>query len=854
MTYLSAGAGNSTSSGPRAWQLPVFVGVTSAVVASVSYATGWGPLLLVGFVLVAACALWAFGSSATRWTQCFAILWTVLAQTAIGTGIAPSVIHPPLLYGVAGLGLLGTLITITLLGRWTLRNELAQGDLQQTESRFYALLSNAADVIMVTDEGGLLEYASPAFERTLGLSPESYYGQSTAMFIHPEDIELVNAQLDALAAEHGNEIRTQLRIRDAKGTWRQFQATVSNQMDDPYVGGIVANLQDITELVEAHEWFRSAFEDAPTGMALASINGVILRANRAYGSILGRSPTEILGTRIYDFTHPEDLGRDELELRRLTEENRDGYELEKRYVHSDGREIWAMVHVSCVRDSVGRPQYLIGQIQDVTEARGMRERLAHAAIHDPLTGLPNRELFMDRLEMALRRAGRRGRHVAVAFVDLDRFKLVNDGLGHAAGDELLKAAASRLSNAVRMEDTVARFGGDEFTILWELNADQDGLSVTRRVLEELQRPFDVDGAPVFVTASAGLVVCKDGSETAASILRDADSAMYVAKETGRARVELFDGKGSAKALESLRVMSELHRALADQELELRYQPIVDLGSGGLVAVEALVRWQHPQRGLLAPDQFISLAEESGLIVPLGAWVLEEACAQAARWQQVATASGSRPVEVGINISPRQLIDTGFVDLVAVALASSGIDAGLLCLEITESTLMRNERACTEALDCLRKLGVRISIDDFGTGYSSLSYLKHFRIDSLKIDRTFVDGIGEEPDDSVIAGAVIALAHSLGLTAVAEGVETEIALEELRRLGCDRVQGYLLGPPQHVEELEAAFLRLPDPGICANPDTIAQASSVGASKRFDLQLERLAGEAGALGIGAGGKVD
>ncbi|MGH9030210.1 MAG: PAS domain S-box protein, partial [Acidimicrobiales bacterium] len=561
--------------GRRHWDLPAFVGFNTGVITVVAYATGWGPILSIGFIFGAGSALQLFGSAATRWNLSFTFFWMVLAQLGIALGIAPTMIRQPLVNGLAGLSLLGALLTIALLGRVTAAREKVESDLRQSEGRFKALVSNAADVIIVVDEHGLLKYVSPAFERTLGLSPACYYDRSTAAFIHPEDLEHVNEQFPIIAADPTKVIRTHLRIRDSKGAWRQFEATIANRMDDPDVRGIVGNLHDITDLLEAHEWFRSAFEDAPIGIALATTDGVILRANRAYGSILGRSATDVLGASIRDFTHPDDWSRNEFQMRRISEEGSDGYELEKRYIHSDGHEVWAMVHVSCVRDSVGRPRYMIGQIQDVTEARGMRERLAHAAIHDPLTGLPNRELFMDRLNMALRRAGRNGRQVAVAFLDLDRFKLVNDGLGHATGDELLTAAANRLREALRAEDTVARFGGDEFTILWELERDQDALEVARRVLDELQRPFEFDEAPVFVTASAGVAVCTDASIPAARLLRDADSAMYLAKESGRARVELFDGEGSAQALESLRVLSELHKALADGEFELHYQPIVD---------------------------------------------------------------------------------------------------------------------------------------------------------------------------------------------------------------------------------------------------------------------------------------
>jgi len=348
---------------------------------------------------------------------------------------------------------------------------------------------------------------------------------------------------------------------------------------------------------------------------------------------------------------------------------------------------------------------------------------------------------------------------------------------------------------------VARFGGDEFTILWEGVADEaEAVAVAGRVLDELQRPFDLDGSPVYVSASIG-VSLTDGTALPSSLLRDADAAMYLAKDEGRGRVAVFDGKGHAVALENLHVINELHRALSEGEFRVHYQAIVDLETDQLVGAEALVRWEHPRRGLLLPDQFIKVAEDCGLIVPVGEWVLGEACRQTAEWNRTAAASGLAPVEVNVNISPRQLASPDFVGSVEAALAESGVDPSLVCLEITESTLMRDERAAADVLTRLRALGVRIGIDDFGTGYSSLSYLKHFPIDSLKVDRTFVEALGAESDESAIVAAVVSLAHSLGLVAVAEGVETERAMLELRRLGCDRAQGFLLARPAPVEEHE-----------------------------------------------------
>ncbi|MGH9302280.1 MAG: putative bifunctional diguanylate cyclase/phosphodiesterase, partial [Acidimicrobiales bacterium] len=468
-----------------------------------------------------------------------------------------------------------------------------------------------------------------------------------------------------------------------------------------------------------------------------------------------------------------------------------------------------------------RPQYLIGQVQDITEQHDMRQHLAHAAIHDPLTGLPNRVLFLDRLNMALSRSERSGRRVAVAFLDLDRFKLVNDGLGHAAGDELLQAVAGRLRESLRGENTVARLGGDEFTILFEdIDEESQVLTVAERILAELQRPFELDGSPVFVTASIG-VVSADGSASSTGMLRDADTAMYLAKEAGRNRVEVFNDQSHTMALEALHVINELHTALAREEFRLHYQPIVDVATGHVVATEALVRWQHPGRGLVSPDQFIPLAEDCGVIVQLGAWVLRSACEQTASWNNTARMLGIDPIEVHVNVSPRQLTSPDFVDLVAATLAGAGIAPGVLCLEVTETTLMSDQQASAQVLHSLRALGVRISVDDFGTGYSSLAYLKRFPIDSLKVDRSFVDGLGEEAEDSVIVSAIIALAHSLGLSAVAEGVETEIALEELRRLECDRAQGYLLGYPQppeclHAVLFESRMIPARSPGVSLAP--------------------------------------
>ena len=785
----------------RTWHMPAYVVVNMVVITVVAYGTGWGPILAVGYLFGSGGGFRLFGSRVTRWAVVSTVACMALGQTGIGLGIVPSLISQPLVHGLAALSLLGTVLTIGLLGRATAERETAVVELRQSERRFKALVSNASDIIMVVDVDGTLEYVSPAFERLLGISAAPYFERSAAEFIHPLDLRSIVEEFPRLAADPDQSLRTHVRIRDADGRWRHFETTISDRTHDPDVRGIVGNLHDVTDLLEANERFRSAFEDAPIGIAVTGLDGRILRANRAFGTIVGRTALDVVGTRIQSLACPQDAGLDGTQRRLVASGHSEGFELEKRLLHAQGHEVWAHVHVSVVRDSGGRPLHLIEQVQDVTEQRRMRDRLAHAAIHDPLTGLPNRTLFLDRLGMALSRALRQEQHVAVAFLDLDRFKLVNDGLGHGAGDDLLQAVAQRIAGSLREEDTVARFGGDEFTILWEGLADEaEAVVVARRVLEELQRPFDLQGSPVYVSASIG-VALTDGTALPSSLLRDADAAMYMAKDEGRGRVAVFDGKGHAVALENLHVINELHRALSDGEFRIHYQAIVDLVTDQVIGAEALVRWQHPRRGLLLPDQFIKVAEDCGLIVPIGDWVLAEACRQTAEWNRRAAAADMAPVEVNVNVSPRQLSSPDFVGSVKDALEDSGIDPSLVCLEITEGTLMRDERSAADALTRLRALGVRIGIDDFGTGYSSLSYLKHFPIDSLKVDRTFVETLGAESDESVIVRAVVTLAHSLGLVAVAEGVETDRAMLELRRLGCDRAQGFLLGRPVPVEEHE-----------------------------------------------------
>ena len=437
-------------------------------------------------------------------------------------------------------------------------------------------------------------------------------------------------------------------------------------------------------------------------------------------------------------------------------------------------------------------------LNDAAAVEGMRRAFddaVHQATHDPLTGLPNRSLVLDRLDQALFRAERSGARVTVLFADLDRFKVVNDSFGHSVGDRVLLTVSERLLAAVRPLDTVGRLAGDEFVVVCEGLSDDEAALVAARVAAAVSEPIVLEGRETVITASIGIAHAEPGTR-AEHILRDSDVAMYRAKERGRSRIELFDADMRRRMLARLETERSLGRAIAEGGLRLDYQPIVSLGDHTVSATEALVRWEHPERGVVHPAEFVSLAEESGLILPLGRWVLGEACRQLAAWR----AAGRSALRVAVNLSARQFADPDLTAVVAEALARAGLPADALWLEITESVLMEEVEDSAETLRALKRLGVHLSVDDFGTGYSSLSYLKRFPVDLLKIDRSFVDGLGTDPDDGAIVLAIVSLARALRLGVVAEGVEHPWQLEALRSLGCDAVQGYLVGRPGPADRL------------------------------------------------------
>jgi diguanylate cyclase (GGDEF)-like protein len=426
-------------------------------------------------------------------------------------------------------------------------------------------------------------------------------------------------------------------------------------------------------------------------------------------------------------------------------------------------------------------------------------------LRDPLTGLPSRLLFNNRLSQALERLQRRrGRYVAVLFLDLDRFKVINDSLGHTAGDKLIEAVAERLRHSLRRHETVARFGGDEFAILCEdISDEQDAIAVGERVLRSFATPFHLAHGDSTSSASLGIALSADPDQNVEELIRDADAAMYRAKEAGGGRLMLFDEVTRQRALTRLHTEAALRVAIERDEFRVYFQPEVSVETGAIVGLEALVRWEHPDDGLVGPDRFIALAEETGLIVPIGTWVLNESCRLAQKWQ--AERAEDEPLVVRVNVSARQLAHDDLIDLVAAALERTGMDPAHLCLEVTESVLVEDPESSVKTLSALKELGVKIAVDDFGTGYSSLEYLRTFPVDCVKIDRSFVRGIPHSSEDVAIVNAVIELGHALGLSVTAEGVETDEQLGNLQTTGCDTAQGFLFSRPEHPDVVEKLLL-------------------------------------------------
>jgi diguanylate cyclase (GGDEF)-like protein/PAS domain S-box-containing protein len=488
-------------------------------------------------------------------------------------------------------------------------------------------------------------------------------------------------------------------------------------------------------------------------------------------------------------------------------ETNSAYEMEERVVWPDGQVRTLASWGEVVADEEGRPLRMVGICWDITDRKTMEARLVHGTLHDALTGLPNRSLLEDRLALAVRALARREQPLGLLFLDVDHFKFVNDSLGHDAGDALLVSVAERIAATVRPGDTVARFGGDEFVVVCEeLASAGEALGLAQRIQDAVSAPLVVSGTELVVSVSTGIALTTDPETLPGSLLRDADSAMYNAKRSGRARSVVFADEMREQVIGRFETETQLRRALAEGQLRVHYQPILALAGsapGSVGAVEALVRWEHPTRGLVLPAEFVTIAEDTGLIVPLGEWVLEEACRQVVAWD----VQGTR-LSVSVNVSGVQITQPDVVSRVAAVLDRTGVDPSRVALEMTESVLMRDAEETLSVLRALKDLGVRLHGDDFGTGYSSLSYLKRFPVDAVKVDRSFVDGLANDPEDIAIVEAIISLAHTLGIEVIAEGVESLPQLQALQAMGCESAQGYLFSRPVPAQDVARTLVEIP----------------------------------------------
>ncbi|WP_233270201.1 bifunctional diguanylate cyclase/phosphodiesterase [Stutzerimonas stutzeri] len=691
--------------------------------------------------------------------------------------------------------------------------------LRDSERRYRMLADSLQDLIFTTDSAVRIDYVSPSVEAMLGYSPQWMARNGLGRLVtKPRQIarfydlmrRVRNASADPIAfAELGQNLLGQplhfdCLAADGRAVTIELRIMLIRNENNRFDGALCIG-RDISQQRQAEKELRRAatvFDHSTAAIVVTDPAGRIVQVNPAFQRITGYGSDEMLGKL------PTALSADRQQANQMTFV-RDQilqagtWEGEFWLKRKDGETYPCWVGITAARDDENDLVSYVCFFSDMSERKASEKRIHRLAYYDSLTQLPNRTLFQDRLHNSLQLAARRGAWIALMFLDLDRFKPINDSLGHAAGDRMLKDVAMRLASCVDEDDTVARMGGDEFTFLLHPCADRDealnrAIHVSERILASLTEPFVLSGREFFVTASIGIALSPQDGDDISQLMKNADTAMYHAKERGKNNFQFYQAEMNASALERLELESDLRHALEQQQFVLHYQPQFLADGRTLTGVEALLRWQHPGRGLVPPGDFIPALEELGLVVEAGDWVLGEACRQIAAWQ----AQGLAVPKVSVNLSARQFADGLLGQRIASILESSGILPACLELELTESILMQNVDEAMRILDSLKGLGPSIAIDDFGTGYSSLNYLKAFPIDVLKIDHSFVDGLPTGEQDGQIARAIIAMAHSLSLSVIAEGVENQAQLDFLREHGCDEVQGFYLGQPMPGSELQA----------------------------------------------------
>jgi diguanylate cyclase (GGDEF)-like protein/PAS domain S-box-containing protein len=674
------------------------------------------------------------------------------------------------------------------------------------QEKYRDIFDNASEGIYQTTPQGTYLSANPALARILG------YDSASELITAVNDIEHQLYLEPARRREFIDRMRNQGRVigyesrvyrKDGSTIWVSENCRcVRNEAGDVlYYEGTCT---DITErrasgeaLRESEERYALALRGANDGIFDWNLKTGEIYFSERWKQMLGCAADQVRACprEWFERVHPDDLAPVQAAIASHWDGSTEHFEIEHRMKHSDGGWRWMLSRGIAIRHpNNGKATRMAGSMTDVTQRKQVEEQLLSEALRDALTGLPNRALFMDRLERAVAR-GRRGEGVrcAVLFLDMDRFKVVNDSLGHQAGDQLLIDFAKRLSTCLRPGDTVARLGGDEFTVLLEdVQSEAEATHVADRMLASLKSSFQVCGRDMIVTASIGIALSGTDSTRPQDLLRDADTAMYRAKAAGRNRHQLFDAAMHQRAVKLLDTENDLRRAVERNEFELHYQPIVEIGTGRIKAFEALVRWRRPERGLVMPGEFISLAEETGLITSIGKWVLNEACRQTAAWHR--EIPNRADVGIAVNLSAKQFTQPDLREQIKEALRRTGLPAESLILEITESVVMVNAEHAAEVLRNLKALGLRVNIDDFGTGYSSLAYLQKFPVDTMKIDRSFISRLDGTAENTEIVRTIVTLAHNLSMTVTAEGVETDMQLEYLARMACENSQGFLMSRP------------------------------------------------------------
>jgi diguanylate cyclase (GGDEF)-like protein/PAS domain S-box-containing protein len=808
---VATAAGIWRTRSPSRVRLHAWIASQTILVTATIYATGWGPALAIGLIIVGQEALAVTGSSSERAVLGWTLSCLATGEVLIALGWVPSLVPVPEVHGLAVLMGIGIVFSNRSLRTALIEREEAAASTERRERWFRALVQSSSDLVFAVDLSSTVNYASPSCVTVLGYEPQVLLGSQAGLLVHEDDIENLRVTLGRTLNVTGGSVEFSIRVRHQDGTWRWLEGVATNLLDDPAVSGIVINARDVTERRARLQRQAAISELGPEVLRATTLEASVQSATDVINRILDARACQVVAVLKTGDANQGSVG--------IAADTPSGGEAlvvrdeppNLRVPVGDPDQPLSYIDVFTENlltpDDVQFVESVSGIVLSATLRFSAEDAIRHQAMHDPLTGLPNRALFNDRLAHAISRRARMAGYVAVMIVDLDGFKNVNDSLGHLAGDALLMAVARRFETCLREFDTIARLGGDEFAILFdELDAADQAGRVAQRVLDALVSPLPLPGREVAIGASVGIALTDQVDAMADRLLADADAAMYRAKRDGKGCYRVFEPAMHTAAVERMNLEQELRTAIRDGALTVYYQPIVDTNTGRVSSFEALARWDHATRGFVPPSTFIPLAEESGLIIDLGQAVLLAACRQARQWQ---VGFPALRLSVSVNASRLQLANTKFLDHVADALAGADLDPSSLIVEVTESILGSESERVFGTLEQLRRTGVRIAIDDFGTGYSSLAALAELPIDILKIDKRFIDNLLYDAQGRGFVNAIMQLAHTLHLETTAEGVENIGQRDAMALLGCTHIQGYIYSPPMPADAIDDYLIRHDD---------------------------------------------